>query len=97
MEKRNPAVRRKQISFHKFTRIKNSSHSQRVRVFLSLYPYTITTVIEAYLHGDHLYIHHGETKPDRKSLAARKVWKYGTYYYRYDINESVLIMGRHLG
>ena len=83
MDALNPEVKRKQISVYKFNRIKNSSHSKRVRVFLSLYPYTITTVIEAYLHGEYLYVLHGVTKPDKHSLAKRKAYVYATNYYRY--------------
>lgn len=87
-----PSVTRRQISPYKFLRIKNSSHSKRVRVFLSLEERAITEVLEAYVCGGHLYAYHGATVP-QKGYAKRKTWVYRTFYFRYELNEAVYLAG----
>lgn len=87
-----PNVVRKQISPYKFLRLKNSSHSKRVRVFLSLEEGGITVVLDGYTCKGYLYALHGATVP-LKGFAKRKTWVYRTYHYRYNLNEAVYIVG----
>lgn len=79
-----PKVMRKQISHHKFNRVARSPDSKRVRVFLCLDYYDITTTIESYLYNGWVYCYHGKVTPAG----------YKTYHFRYEWNEAVYVAGR---
>jgi len=80
-----PKVKRKQISYRKFNRVAKSPNSKRVRVFLWLEPYKVNTTVDNYLGKEgYVYVQQLLWKRDR----------YKTYYFRYEHNEAVHVLGR---
>ena len=93
-----PRLTRKQISVHKFMRVKNMPVSKRVRSVLSLRQCEIQEALDAYDLRDFYYAYHGNQVenncPRYGSCATITNNGYKTNYFRYEKTAALFSTGR---